>query len=162
MAVFLTVGPTVSFGLGIPLNEVSRYIVGLALGVGRLNPDASGDFFWTNLLISPVAMIVGLPFYGFWAETHLLHVAGWITCVVVLIATSRRGLRVRDAAAIAAGAVLAFPFLVDPDSPLLTWSYPDAVFMALSAAGGAAVCATIVRGIGANGLRRRIALKWLA
>lgn len=160
-ALLLTVGPTLSFGLGIPVNLVNRYVVSLASGVGLDQWGANGYFFWSNLLLSPVSMVLGLPFYGWWADTHLAHVAGWIACAVILLATSHRGFRVRDAAVIAAGAVLAFPLLIEADSPALTWGYPDAVFMAVPAAGAAAICATVVRGLGASGLRRRIAWGWL-
>ncbi len=160
--VFLTVGPTVSFALGIPVNLVGGYVVSLSYGVGLDRWGANGHDFWANLLMSPLTIVFGLPFYAYWAETHLLHVAGWISCAVIMVATSRRGLRVRDTALIAAGAVLAFPFLVGADSPLLTWNYPDAMFMALPAAGSAALCVLLVRGFGEAGLRRHIAAGWLA
>ncbi|WP_237479993.1 hypothetical protein [Lichenibacterium dinghuense] len=77
-------------------------------------------------------------------------------------ARPRRGLRVGDAALIAAAAVLVFPTLVAGDSPHLTWGYPDAWYMALAAAGGAALCTAFVRGFGEGGARRRVAWGWLA
>lgn len=157
----LTIGPAVSFGIGIPLDlltGIANHVSGQSLAPSY-SLAVSLWMLVSNLL---VWMVIGLPVYGWWADTHLWHVAGWVACCVILVASSRRGIHVRDAALIAASAVLAFPLLVDTDSPHLTWAYPDAIFMAVAAACGAALCTIIVRGRSRAGMRKRMRWGWLA
>ena len=159
---YLVIGPTSAFGIGLPLgllNDLAlRALVGGVHGPQHLTVLEALE----TVLEACAAIVVGLPFYGPWADLSLWHVAAWIAAGVILVATSRRGLRIGDAALIAAAAVLVFPALVDHDGPHLTWSYPDAGYMALAAAGGAALCTAFVRGFGEGGVRKRIAWGWLA